>query len=396
MDGWQRASGSIVVDSVGRPYLDLTSGAIVSNAGHAHPAILEALSRLLARPLIHCYKYEFTERIRLTDELLHFAGGQFTRVALTVTGSEAIELALRICWRHGRKVSKPVIVSFDGSFHGKTLGAATLGGITRYQWGPAAGDCGWNIHLPYPSSVAALRVLLARLAPLAGRVIGIVLECVQGSTLERITPEAMASLRRWCWEHGALLVFDEIQTGFHRAGPAFGFFDYDILPDLLCVGKGLTSSLPLSAVLLAQGLDDDYDPDLDSSTHMANPLSVAAALACLEIYQSTDFLANLRAASAEFSAALAALGRSLGSHAEARLGGGLLGGLWFDDPTSMDRDAMERFLCACRMDGVLLGPPVGEKLNLVKMTPPLVISPQEIQTAFAVLARATRAAGWLP
>ncbi len=381
---WASASASTVYDQAGQGYIDFTSGVILTNVGHGNQIVIEHLRECLDQPLLHCYKHPYEDKLRLEAELLEFAGGGFRKVHFAVTGSEAVETSLRIAFRRGAEDNRSLIVAFDNAFHGKSLGASAISDIPRYRCAPMLGDLGWVLRLPFPTDPTAGRAALAELERSAQQVAAVCLECVQGSSLDKIDRAFLAALRDWCTERRSTLIIDEIQTGFYRLGQHFAYAEYGIVPDIVCLGKGLTSSLPLSALLLNEQTAAYLDDGVDSSTHTANPLSVAAALACLSIYRSDAFLRSFREAEATFRDEMLALRDALAPGLSAPYYGGLFGGIVFD-AAAMRRARLADLAEQCAEQGLLVPGPIGNRLNILKLTPPLVIASDEIRRGFRII-----------
>jgi 4-aminobutyrate aminotransferase / (S)-3-amino-2-methylpropionate transaminase / 5-aminovalerate transaminase len=384
---WQRANGSRIVDEQGHRYVDFSSGIIVANVGHGAPEVRGAISELLDRPLLHCFHHDFAEKAALSEELLDFAGGAYATVHYGATGTGVIETALRLCARHARCRNVPLRVgSFTGSFHGKSLGAAILGDISRYRCAELVGAPPWAVKLPFPDTPKRGELMMQQLTTQPEALSAVFLECTQGSTLRSLDAGALAALDTYCKRWQALVVCDEIQTGFYRSGRRFAYQGLGVEPDVVCLGKGLTSSLPLAALLLKADAARRLDPSLDSETHMANPLSIAAARACLRIYRSETFTSRLRATQAAFSRQLDRVRRRIPG-VVVRPTGGLLAGLELSPPAAGGAMAAA-VVRNCREAGLLLGGPIGEAQNIIKLAPPLVISEAEMQYGFDVLVAA--------
>ena len=378
---WDRASGSVIQDDTGKSYIDFSSGVIVANAGHGNPQIIKSILSCLRKPLLHCYKYPFAEKTYLEKELLKFAHNDFSTVHFGVSGTEIIETSLRICERHS---DRPFIISFKNGFHGKSLGAASIGGIERYKYHRFGKGMKWNQLLDFPSDVKTASKLMKQLRRLEGRISGIFLECVQGSSLERIDKDFLMEVRDWCSRNDTLLIFDEIQTGFYRLGEKFCYLEYDVKPDILCLGKGLTSSLPLSAMLLNGKISRYLNPNLDSSTHAANPLSISSALACLNFYGSESFVNGLKRNTSVFVGEMTRLQSRLIDGVTLRFYRGLFGGIVFDLNAVPVVNA-GKFVDICLKKGLFLSGPIGQFMNIVKFTPPLIIKPREIKRALYII-----------
>lgn len=379
---WKSAQGSIIETSGRGKMIDMTSGVICANVGHADVRLLAAIRNMLSLPLIHCYRYPFELKDRLADSLASFVKRD-TSCAFFTTGAEAIEAALRIAVRWNRSKGKSRVAAFEGAFHGKTHGAALLSDIQKYKDSLIEPESESVVRLPFPSKGGRQSI---NFRELEDRKVGAVfVEGVQGSTMEVIDEAAFQALGSWCQENDCLLVVDEIQTGFYRAGQPLYHMQFDITPDIVVLGKGLTSSLPLSALLLGRSCSHLYDPVSDSSTHAANPLSVAAATQCLEIYNSKRFRNDLGEREREFATNLLQLATVL--PLSLSLPGGLLAGISVDlarTRRSVDLSAVAE---SCREAGIFIADPIGVDKSVLKLMPPLTIDHESLDRALGVLGR---------
>lgn len=382
---WKKAENTRIDTEDGRSYIDFTSGVILTNVGHHHKHIVRRIRRTLSRGLLHAYSYDFAEKIQLASLLARITGRDGIAV-LSVTGSDAIELAIKVALRK-RSGNKSIVITFKNGFHGKTIGSGSVSDISRYKLAGVNDDLKWVRCVEYPADPERYRRFIQQMGSLGAEPAAVLLECVQGSTLDELTLSAATYLHRFCADTGALLVVDEIQTGFFRTGTRFSFEKFDLKPDMICIGKGVTSSLPLSSTILCGRLKR-YIQEWDVTTHSANPLCVTSALACLEIYADPKFR-RLRADSARgFARFIAAINEAIGrrDNCVARHAGGHLGGILFlDAKDGAERAA--RFRTACVVDGLLVSAPVGPKKTLVKFSPPLTISNEALKVAARIVIR---------
>jgi 4-aminobutyrate aminotransferase / (S)-3-amino-2-methylpropionate transaminase / 5-aminovalerate transaminase len=334
---WARADGCRVWDEDGREYIDLTGGFGVAVLGHGNARIREAVA---TAPVVHALgdlaEAEVTQRLR--DALPWPA-------KFGVTGEDAVEIALRTALLH---TGKPGIAAFDGAYHGTGLLALAATGLDRFREPFAP----W---LPGPVHRYAYGSDPGRLPADAGVVI---VEPVQGRGGSRVPPDDfLPALRRRCDEAGALLVVDAIFTGLGRIGELWPGAD---VADVLCVGKALGGGLPLSAALFVreelEGVWQLGPEDVYTHTHVGSPLACAAALVVLE--EVPGLLPRVRAAGERFAAA------------------GWDGAGLMRVQAGLAQEALEQ--------GVLVVP-AGESGALVQATPPLVISDEELEEAFARL-----------
>jgi 4-aminobutyrate aminotransferase/(S)-3-amino-2-methylpropionate transaminase len=396
---WDRAEGIQVYDAFGNMWLDWSSGVLVTNAGHSAPEVRRAIERQVASGLLHNYCFPSEERAELAEYLAGLVPAGLDKVFLLTTGSEATENALKVARTHGIRVGgnrKIVFVGFERGFHGRTLGAQQAGGLAAQKtWivnlDPAIvqapfPDGYWNEDTSFAAFEAALRAKQIE----ADDVCGVMLETYQGGGPDFAPRGYVQELAAWCRGHRALLVFDEVQAGFGRTGTMWGFEHYGVIPDLICFGKGVSSSLPLSGVIGRSELMDLYPPGSMTSTHTGNPVCAAAALASLKKIVSEDLAGNAARMGEILSAGLAGIRHAhpdVVGHAPAR---GLVGGLQIVKPGKKEPDPDLAFDIVERAfhKGLLFFAPVGTWGQTVKIAPPLTITEAPLREGLEVLAEA--------
>jgi len=219
------------------------------------------------------------------------------------------------------------------------------------------------------------------------QIAGVITETYQGGGASFAPPEYIQALAAWCEEHDIVLIMDEVQAGFGRTGTLFGFEHYGIVPDLACFGKGISSCMPLSAVIGRADLMDQYPPGSMTSTHTGNPLCCAAALASIDIIEQERLVEN----AAKMGALLhGELGRIKDAHADvcaSLQGKGLVAGLHMVKPGSIEPDDALAFhvVKGCVEKGLLMFCPVGYGGGTVKIAPPLCITEDAVAESCAVL-----------
>jgi 4-aminobutyrate aminotransferase-like enzyme len=264
---WDWAFGN-KVGSKDKEYIDFTSGICVTNAGHFNIRIAEAIyNQVFVNNLIYSYNFPTEIRAKFLKELCEYTG--FDKAFLVSAGTEAVEVAYKIIRCYGRKKEIAHFVgSFTGAMHGKTWIAECLRGSYEGE-GIFHFDFPNNREKFYPPEIIG-----------GDKFLGIIIESYQGWSGRFYPKQYIQDLVKWAKENKILVCFDEIQSGFGRTGKLFAYQHYDVEPDLICVGKGLTSSLPMSAVLGRKELLD-YPDDL-SSTQSGNPVCCAVGLANLK------------------------------------------------------------------------------------------------------------------
>ncbi|MGH8046479.1 MAG: aspartate aminotransferase family protein [Chthoniobacterales bacterium] len=378
---WERAEGVNVWDVDGNRFLDLTSAFAVTGLGHNAPAIIAAMREQSSR-LIHAMgdvhptraKAELCRALsEITFERWDCGTG---RTILTNSGSEAVEAALKTALL---RTGKPGILSFKGGYHGLGHGALATGGMPFFREPFAAQLAGFGVQLPYPATAAEVTAVLRE-----HEIGAILVEPVQGRGGEVVPPpDFLPMLREICDAHGALLILDEIYTGFHRTGRLFACEHSGVVPDLICLGKALTSGFPLSACVGRSEIMDAWPSSageaLHTSTFLGNPVGCAMALAAIREHLNPATATMVQEASATLDAALAML------HSprirEIR-GMGLMRGIELirDDGTP-DATLAGKIVTGSLKDGLLIlaGSPDG---NVLSLTPPFAITRGEV--AFAL------------
>jgi 4-aminobutyrate aminotransferase / (S)-3-amino-2-methylpropionate transaminase / 5-aminovalerate transaminase len=400
---WDRASGSQVYDAYGNCWLDWSSGVLVANAGHSATAVRDAIVRETNRGLLHSYCFPNAARAELVQTLTMLAPAGLDKVFLLSTGAEAVEAALKLARTWGRSAggpSKRAIVSFEGAFHGRTMGAQMAGGSPALKEWIGALDPDM-VQVPFPGALrtqdrtfAAFTSGLDSAGVAPDRVCAVLTETFQGGGASFMPVEYAQELRRWCTAHGALLIMDEIQAAFGRTGKRFGFEHYGIVPDLFCLGKGITSSLPLSAVVGRTEIMDQYAPNEMTSTHSGNPICCAAALASLRTIEENGLTGHAARMGERLHAGLARIAARRPDRIAAVHGKGLVAGLHIVKPGGLDPDGDTAFRVVegAFQRGLLLFAPVGTGYATVKIAPPLPIEPDAVDEGLEVLEEAMAAA----
>jgi predicted acetylornithine/succinylornithine family transaminase len=349
--------GARLIDAEGRSYLDFLAGIAVVGLGHLHPAPLAAAQAQLAT-LWHTSNLYWTEPMAGLAERLstRFDGAQ---AFFCNSGAEAVESALKLA---RKATGKPGVVALEDSFHGRTLGALAATGqpSKRAAFEPLV-----------PGVTFARRNDADSLAGAADETTGcILLEPVQGEGgIHPLTPAFTAEARELADRLGALLVVDEVQAGMGRTGTFFCFEQLGTRPDAVTLAKSLANGLPIGCLLVAEDAADAFEPGDHGCTFGGNPVTCAAAVAVCDTIDD-DFLAAVRLNGALLAERLTKLPGVL----EVR-GLGLLLGAELDRPAAAVVDA-------CREHGLLVGS-AGERV--LRLTPPLIVGPEEIDEALSVL-----------
>ena len=396
---WERAEDIQVYDASGNMWLDWSSGVLVANAGHGAPEIRRAIQEQVASGLLHNYCFPSEERAELVEYLAGLAPPGLDKVFLLTTGSEATENALKIARTHGIRIGgnrKIVFAGFERGFHGRTLGAQQAGGIPGQKTWIVNEDPA-IVQVPFPDGYwtedTSFDLFLATLRQKGiepREVCGVMLETYQGVGPDFAPRRYVEALAEWCRTNQVLLIFDEVQAGFGRTGSMWGFEYYGVVPDLICFGKGVSSSLPLSGVIGRAEVMDLYPPGSMTSTHTGNPVCAAAALASLRKIVAEDLAGNARRMG---EIVLEGLWKIQTVHPDVvgrASGRGLVAGLQMIKPGGKEPNPDLAFDVVERSfhKGLLFFAPVGAWGQTVKIAPPLTITQPAIEEGLAVLAEA--------
>ncbi len=393
---WDRAQGSHVYDRWGNKWLDFSCGVLVTNVGHGRREMIDAVVSQAQHGLLTNYCFPSEVRAKLVQRLVELAPDSMNKVFLLSTGSESTECAVKLARTYGAGISsqKIVMVSFEGAFHGRTLGSQQIGGLPGLKTWIGNPDPGF-VQVPFPDGYwqedtcfELFERVLAKKGVKSEDVAGVISETYQGGGAHFAPPEYIQALRRWCDKHKALLIFDEVQAGFGRCGTMWGFEYYDVVPDMMCLGKGMSSSLPISALVGRQEVLDLYPPGSMTSTHTGNPICCAAALASLDLIEKEGLVANSAKVGAVLQNELDKVKERFPDVAGVRKGRGMVAGLGMVKPNSKepDPDLAWEVVRGCVEKGLLMFSPVGSAGQTVKIAPPLCATAEQIREGVAVVA----------
>lgn len=361
-----RGEGARLWDGDGNEYLDFLCGISVSSVGHAHPAVVAAVREQVGR-LIHVGNLYYTEPMaRLAARLSECSLGG--KVFFTNSGTEAVEAALK-CARKARQGG--AIISLHGGFHGRTYGAlsATPQESKQAPFAPLVGG-----FASVEPTVAALR------SAIDSRTAALILEPVQGeSGVHVLDDELLHAARELCDEHGATLIFDEVQTGLGRTGTAWAYEPSGVVPDLLCTAKALGGGLPIGAMITGERHADTFQPGDHGSTFAGGPVVCAAGLAVLDVLLDERLLARVRELGELLRAGLGSL-----PHVTSVRGRGLMIACELDiDVTQVVRRLLEEQRLVVNATGP----------GTLRLLPPLVIGEDEALDALGRITAVLEAPG---
>jgi len=370
-----KGEGSWLIEQDGRRFLDLGAGIGVNALGHAHPALVTALKQQ-AENLWHTSNlYNIPQQQVLADKLVEntFADTVF----FTNSGTEACELAVKMCRKHFYEADAPErvgIIAFEGSFHGRSAAGISAAGSEKMTKGFGPLLPGFT-HVPW-DDLEALEAAIDECTA------AIMLEPVQGEGGIRPLPDAsLKAIRALCDAHGLLLILDEVQCGMGRTGRLFAHEWAGITPDIMMVAKGIGGGFPLGAVLATETAASGMTAGTHGSTYGGNPLACAVGGAVMDIVATEDFLADVSTRAGLLRQKLEGLVASYPEVFEAVRGLGLMLGL---KCKALNMDVVN----AGYQAGVITVPAAD---NVIRLLPPLNISDDDISQALARLEKAAEA-----
>ena len=397
------ASGLELHCADGRTVLDFTAGIATANTGHCHPRVVEAAQRQAASMLHSAVGITYHESLlRLCEALPEVLPAGLDMFFFGNSGAEAVEGAIKLA----RYVTgRPIVIAFTGGFHGRTYMAASITTAKakyRLHYEPFVGSVyfapfadpfhgGWGDDAAgcAAAALAGLRELLYRVAP-PSQVACLVVEPVQGEGGYIVPPAAfLQGLRQVADEIGALLILDEVQTGFGRTGEMFAAQTFDVRPDVLAIGKAIASGFPLSATVASRDLMSGWLAGSHGTTFGGNPVACAAALATLDVIEADGLVENARTRGAALIAGLREIKTRHPSVADVR-GVGLMAALELtapNRPKEPDPGMAQRVLDACLRRGLLLYV-AGASSQVVRMMPPLILTAAHVDRALSILEEA--------
>ncbi|WP_462279736.1 aspartate aminotransferase family protein [Salinivirga cyanobacteriivorans] len=359
----ERGQGARVWDVEDNEYIDALGGIAVNSLGHNHPALVKAIQEQASK-LIHISNFYLSEpQVKLSEKLTTLSG--LDRVFFSNSGAESVEGAIKIARKYAHSKGKGgEIISFEGSFHGRTL-ATIATGKAQMQKGFEPIPAGFH-QIP-AGDMKKLRETASNLTA------AIIIEPIQGEGGINVADvDFMHDLREFCNEHDIVLIFDEIQCGIARTGKMLAWEHYGVKPDIITLAKGLGGGVPIGAILSNQRVSDAIDFGDHGTTFGGNPLSTAAALATLETIEQDNLVQEAHEKGAWLVERIQALNEI--SIKEIR-GKGLMIGIEFNFET-------KPLVAKMLEHGVLANATAG---NVLRLVPPLVITYDEMEKVVEVI-----------
>jgi 4-aminobutyrate aminotransferase/(S)-3-amino-2-methylpropionate transaminase len=392
----ERGNGATLTDLDGHTYLDLNAGVSVASLGHAHPRYISALTKQLEAVSVGSFTSQ--PRADLVRLIADLAPSELSRTQFFSGGAEAVEAAIRLARSFTKRTD---IIGFTGGFHGKTAGVLPLSDV---DWKTLIGPLPTGHHLaPYADptrfegsedecrkhAIKELRRVIEN--KVGGRPAAIVIEPIQGTAGNIVPPPGfLRDVHDVAHEYGALLIADEMITGFGRTGRIFGCSSDDVVPDIMTLGKGMASGFPVSALVSTEEIMTAKPfslPSASSSSYGGNPLAAAAALVTIQTILSDKLVENSATVGGVLRDGLQTLATRHRSIADVR-GRGLLIGfdLVIDQKTKtlLSKEKCIAFFKDCLADGLIMM----SYTPRVRIHPPLILSAEQAHAALAIIDRA--------
>jgi 4-aminobutyrate aminotransferase-like enzyme len=396
---WDKAEDFSVYDIAGNKWIDFTSTIFVANIGHGNKRVSAAIKEVLDKPLVSTYAYMSEVRAKYLEKLIEFAGPAFGKAFLLSAGTEATEATLKLIRMYGQKIGKkrPGIVTLNGNWHGRTMGAQMMSSNAEQKAWIGYEDP--NIHhidFPYPWLVNEeqgeeffnnqLESLKQKGLNLETDIAGFMLETFQGWGALFYPKSFVKAIRKFTEKNSILLAFDEMQAGFARTGKKFGFEHYEVSPDLFACGKGMGGGVSLSGVIGRSEIMDLPEVGNMSSTHSANPLVCAAGLAVLEEIESKNLVAQAARKGELLKNSLKDLQIQFPEVIKNFYGEGLIASVIFNDFNNLSKNELASQVSErCMQKGLLV---VHTGRESIKLGPPLTIEDGALREAMSVFKEA--------
>src|SRR6185369_9503853 len=386
----ERGYGAVIEDVDGNRFLDFTAGIAVCSTGHCHPRVVAAVQQQAAK-LLHMSGTDFyyAPQGELAKKLAEITPGSGSkRVFFTNSGAESVEAAFKLARYH---TGRQHMIAFFGAFHGRTLGALSLTGSKVVQRRGFAPLIPMVSHVDYPNDYRDLKSLdcLNQLEDLFKRTVapqevaGLIVEPIQGEGGYIVPPpEFHRELRKLCDKHGILMIVDEVQSGMGRTGKMFAMEHWNVVPDIICLAKGIASGMPLGAIIAREGIMD-WGPGSHASTFGGNPVSCVASLETISLLED-ELMANARVVGEYLKGRLGELAKVHRLIGDVRGLGFMIGVELVRDratkePANTERDEIVQ---ACFQRGLLM---LGCGVSTLRFCPPLVVTKEQCDTAVAIL-----------
>lgn len=383
---WTKANDCIITDDNDKEYIDFSSGVMITNSGHNNQKIKDAIMKQLDSGIFTTYMFPNSAKADLLKSLSKVIP-QSHKVALYSTGTEVTEAALKITqlWdKKNKPNSKNLIISYVNSFHGRTLGAQLAGGVPSLaDWIPKELSHKFIHHVPFPdgiySNVSEFNSFTHTLDTNNieyNDISAVIIECYQGGVGSFVPSAYMNDLVQWCKNNNIILIVDEIQSGCGRTGKFWAYEHYGIQPDIILAGKGISSSLPLSALIAREDIINLCDIGTLNTTHSGNAVCCAAANANLEFIESNRLVENAFNMGQILSTELNKISQKFTDKIRAFYSKGLIACIHVGNQETKKSNNIlaKKIVNECLKNGLMLYYPGGPDGATIKIAPPLTIN----------------------
>lgn len=395
----ERGQGTYIYAQDGRKYLDFTTGIGVTNTGHCHPKVVAAIQEQAGK-LIHGQANIVMHKpmLELIEELRTIVHPSLDAFFFSNSGAEAIEGSIKLA---RMATGRPNVIVFQGSFHGRTVGTMALStSKTIYRAGyqplmpgvfvapfPYAFRYGWDAETTSQWCLEELEfLLLTQTAP--NETAAILIEPILGEGGYIIPPKSfLQGLRRIADQHGIMLIFDEIQTGFGRTAHWFAYDHFEVVPDIVAIAKGLASGMPISGVISRSDIMDKWPPGSHGGTYGGNAVAAAAAVATIRAIRDEKMLENAAARGDQLMKGLAVFQKEFKAFADLRGLGLMIGAEFRTTDGKPDKDLTKSIQKICLENGLMLLT-CGPWDDTIRIIPPINVSASEVDEALAIFGAA--------
>jgi len=391
---WDKAEGYHVTDTDGVTRIDFCAGAMIANSGHNCKEIIDAIKEQLDTGIYTTYLFPNKPRCELLETLYPLVPPHY-QIAFLNTGSEAVESAIKIARIYAHKVlkNKGIIVSFNNSYHGKMMATTAIGGTESLKyWIPKKVLEELTVQVPFPTcpyepELQTFADTLAAIKGIEQDIAAFIIEPYQGGSCAFLTPEYAADLQDWCNANKILLISDEVQSGMGRTGKLWAYEHLQIVPDIIAGGKGISASLPLSAVIARKDLFDLCELGSFNTTHSGNPICCAAAIANIKHLLKHKLVENSEKMGILLKKLLTELQGEYPWFIRYVLGKGLAQAIHLNVKYKhLVKPLVER----CIKNGLLLISPGGVAGTTIKLIPPLVIDEKGITEGCRIIKKSIK------
>jgi 4-aminobutyrate aminotransferase / (S)-3-amino-2-methylpropionate transaminase / 5-aminovalerate transaminase len=397
---WHKAQGFQVEDKWGNKWIDWSSGVVIANAGHGRKEIADALKKEIDQGLLMTYVFVHEKRAELTKMLQAISPDPSKyQVFILSTGSEATENCIKLAktyavTKYGNH--KKYFISFKNAFHGRTMGSQLAGGMDKQKTWMVDRDQTF-VQVPFPDGYktedTSFDLFLSTLKEkgIKGEdIAGVMTESFQGVGPDFLPVEYTHKLQDFCHKYDIVMIYDEVQAGFGRSGKMFTFEHYGVTPDLIACGKGISSSLPLSAVIGRKDIMGLYAPGSMTSTHSASPLPTTAAIESIKLIQKENLVENSRKLGEILVPEITRIQQKYPDVLGCAHGKGLVAGIQVvkKGTKTPDPEMALKINERCFQKGLLMFAPVGIGGECLKIAPPLMINEEALREGIKVFEEA--------